>query len=210
MKTQVLIAALAVLAGACASSRGYQESEGLAEDIQGTAAAVDAYGANRERSFASMNELVNAPHVDMAVKFETFSRCVDRVRSSERTLRNALSTMKASGDKRFQEWGQRNAAFTDHGMRIQSEQNCAAASASVRRAGEDTEAMLSTSTGFVAYLSELRNLLANDLSENSVASVSGFAAKARVANGELDGMARLTIKSLEAASDAMSSKTYPK
>jgi hypothetical protein len=213
MRTRTSLAGLAILATAFSSgcaSKGYQRSENLADEIHATVAAVDAYGVSRQASFESMNALVAEPLESLPARFEKFNSSVDRVVSADGSLRGSLAKMKTSANERFKEWGEQNVSYADNDMQLQSQKNRADATGPFRKAVDDTDAMLEQSTGFVTYLTDLRKILANDLSPKGVASVSEFTAKARVSNAQLDELARPARTSLGAAADAMTSKTPSK
>jgi len=209
MRTRIHLAGLAFLAAALATgcaSKGYQRSEQVSDSIHGTVAAVDAYGTSRKDSFDSMCALVAEPLDNLPAKFEAFNTSVDRVVSADGSLRGAVASMKSTAGARFQAWGRENVSYSDADMQIQSQKFRAEAAEVFRKAAQDSDAMLECSAGFVAYLSDLRKILSNDLTPKGVAGVSGFAAKARASNDRLDEMARPTRVSLGAAADAMSSK----
>jgi hypothetical protein len=214
MRTSAVLAALALaaagLAAGCASKKGYQRSEYLADEVHACVASVDAYGTSRQASFESMNALLSEPVEGRPAKFETFNSSVDRVVAADGSLRGSITAMKASAATRFQSWGEENVSYRDADMQVRSQKSRAEAAETFRLAAVDADAMLVQSASFVAYLSDLRRILSNDLSEKGVAGVADFAAKARVSNGHLDEMTRPTRTSLEAAADAMSSKDETK
>ncbi len=214
MRTRTTLAALAIaaaaLASGCATKRGYQKSEYLADEVHACVASVDAYGIHRQASFESMNALVAEPLENRPAKFETFNTSVERVVAADGALRESITAMKASAAARFKAWGEENVSYTDNDMQVRSQESRAVAAETFRRAAVDADAMLAQSAGFVTYLSDLRKVLSNDLSDNGVEGVKGFAEKARASNGKLDEMTRPTRTSLEAAAEAMTSKSGSK
>jgi len=206
MSNRNILAALGLLvmgASACATS-GHRKAENLAGTIDVTVAAVDAHDVSRQASLDSMDSLVAKPHDNLSARFEAFNSSVDRVVSTDAKLRGAVDSMKASAAKRFDAWGAQNRSYADKDMRIQSEENRVEAEEAFSEAAKDADGMLEQSAGFVSYLSDLRKVLSNDLSEKGVADAADFAAKARTTSGKLDDMARPIRKSLGAAADKMS------
>jgi hypothetical protein len=210
MRTRIVLGAVATLAAAftavpgCAST-GTQRSERFADDIHGTVAAVDAHGSSRRAAFDSMGVLVSEPHQDLAARFGHFDASVSRVVASDGALRDAVATMKASANDRFQAWGRDNITYGDAEMQVRAQQSRADAAERFRKAVVLADAMLDQSAGLVTYLSDFRRVLSNDLSAGGVAGASDFATKATTCNGHLDEMAGSTRESLGAAADAMTS-----
>jgi hypothetical protein len=211
MRTHTTLTALAISAAAfasgCAATTGHERSEDLAGSIQRTVTAVDACGSSRTAAFVSMDALIAAPHENLSARFETFAADVDRVVSTDGTLRNAVAAMKSSAGARYKSWGQDNASYVDNDMQVQSQRSRAEAAESFRAILHDTDAMLEQSTGFVTYLSDLRRILSNDLSAAGVASVSDFADKARESSARLDKISLPIRTNLGAAADTMTTKT---
>jgi hypothetical protein len=199
----------AVFAAGCAS-KGYEKSKDLAERIDATVASMDVYAASRTAAFASMAALESEPLAGLPAKFEDFSKSVDHVASADESLRDSLAEMRTSARRRFQAWGEENFAYEDEEMRTQARQRRTQAVESFKKTVKDADAMLVQSAGFVAYLSELRQVLSNDLSTKGVEGVSGFTDKARDSNHELDGMAAPVRSSLVAASVAITSGALAK
>jgi hypothetical protein len=206
MSNRNILAALGIVAmgaTACATS-GYKKAENLADTIDVTVAAVDAHDVSRQASLDSMDSLVAKPHDNLAARFEAFNASVDRVVSTDAKLRGAVEAMKASATKRFDAWGEQNRSYADKDMRVQSEESREDAEEAFGDAARDADGMVEQSAGFVSYLSDLRKVLSNDLSEKGVADAADFAAKARTSSGKLDDMVRPIRKSLGAAADKMS------
>jgi hypothetical protein len=191
------------LAAGCASRTGQQRSGDLEVRIQDTVGAVDSYGASRAAALDSMNMLIGEPLENLEAKFETFNTCVDRVVTSDRSLRGCVDAMKTSANARYRAWGEDNIAYADEDMQVRSQESRAEATASFRAIEKDSEAMLDQSTGFVTYLVDFRRVLSNDLSRKGVTGVRDFARKALASDGELEDLARALRKKLGAAAESM-------
>jgi hypothetical protein len=213
MRTRAALTAVACLSAAFAAgcaSKGYHKSEDLADSIHGTVAAVDAYGTSRAAACTSMNAMIAEPLENLPARFEVFNADVDRVVSADGSLRGAIASMKSSAQSRYKSWGEENLAYNDNDMQVRSQRNRAEAREAFLKLVEAADAMLERSASFVTYLSDFRKVLFNDLSPKGVASVTDFAAKARVSNGQLEDLVGPVRTSLGAAADSMTSKTTQK
>ncbi len=214
MRTPISLAVLAVMAGAlassCASDKGYQKSEDLADRIDDTVAAMDRYGASRTEAFASMSALQTEPAENLTAKFEVFSKSVDRVIASDESLRSSVAVMKATAHRRFQSWGEENLSYEDKQMRERSQSRRSDAADDFQDTVKDADEMLVESAGFVTYLSDLRRVISNDLSQNGIASAEKFSEKARDSNEDLDERSVSIRSSLVATSIAITSGALPR
>jgi hypothetical protein len=210
MRTRATFAAVvclsAALAAGCAS-KGYHKAEDLVDSIDETIEAVDAYGMTRNAAFVSMNAMLAEPLVDLPARFEVFNTDVDRVVSSERSLRATISAMNASAKSRYKSWGEDNLAYSDNEMQVRAQRNRADARESFLKIVTATDAMLASSATFVTYLADFRSVLFNDLSPKSVASSRDFAEKAKASNGRLEDLLGPVRSSLGAAADSMTART---
>lgn len=202
---KAIVFAVAVLAAGCAS-KGYQQSQDTAGAMQAAVTSANAFGASRQGAFDAMNSLTAEPLDGLPAKFEAFSKAVDSVAAAEASFRSSVAGMKAAAAARFQAWEADDATLTNPAIQARSQQNRSEAQGTVAKASGDADAMLEQAAGFVSYLSDLRQMLSNNLTPKGISSVADLAQNARASNGRLHQMAQPTLASLTAASEALSTK----
>lgn len=195
----------AALAAGCAS-QGYQKSQDTAGAMQAAVDSANAFGSARQGAFDTMNALTSEPYEGLPAKFDAFNKAVDGVVSAEANFRSSIAGMKSAAAARFEAWEKEDATYTNPAIQARSQQRRGEAQGAVTKASTDADAMLEQAAGFVSFLGDLRKLLSNDLTPKGVAGVDDLVRNAKASNGRLHQMATPTINSLNAASEALSTK----
>jgi hypothetical protein len=114
--------------------------------------------------------------------------------------------MQGAARKRFADWEASEAAYTTESIRARSQQNRGEAERLFQASVDAAAEMDRQGKGFVAYISDIRMLLSNDLTPRGVESTKDLAQNAKASNGKLHQLTQPTIAALRAAADGLSTK----
>ena len=161
---------LALLAGACQSTTG-DKGAATGKNITRAADEIQTGIGQLDATVAALTQLVNEPGADLAPQFKSFSKSLDQLDATAKSVRESTAAMEANGKAYFAEWDKQLAAIHNEDIRERSEERRKAVEARLSEIKEEYQAARDAFHPLMADFKDIRTALEADLTMSGLDAV---------------------------------------
>ena len=182
--TTIALTAILALSAGCASV-GYKQAQDTSASLQQAAESIHESIAPMETVLVTLNDLVKNPGEDITQQFESFSSAVSTLQASAKEVTDHAQSMQADGEAYFANWESELDKIENNQIKVNSRERKNAVAKEFTQVSDRYARTAARLRPFVSNLTDIRTVLATDLTAGGLESIRG---QLRGANAEAESL----------------------